>query len=225
MDEITIGVVVRIKPNSKQKELFHKNFGCVRKVYNETLGKYNILYGENNSIKPTMGLLNSLMMESKAELSYLQETESTSLQQSVVDLRSAFNLFFKNPAHNYPKFHSKKETLPSFRQTIPTKKKIINKNKLSLRKYGEISFQTSPEYRKLLNSNDIKFNNVTIAYDGIHYYAIINIIKDNPEQFQLTGEKIGCDINSNINGWLVTSEGIKEFFDVNHENQMIRHIN
>ena len=77
--------------------------------------------------------------------------------------------------------------------------------------------QPVPEYRELLNSSDIKFNNITIAYDGIHYYAIINITTDYPEQLPLTGDKIGYDINSNINGWLVTSDEVKEFFDINHE--------
>lgn len=226
MDERTIGVVVRILPNCEQREGFHRNFGCVRKAYNETLGKYNALYEKDDSIQPTYTFLNKLMMESKKELPYLDAMESTSLQQAVRDLSHGFDNFLKNPHHfNYPKFHSKKENRNSFRQTIPANKKIIDKNKLSLRIYGEVRFRTSPEYHELLNRSDIKFNNITIAYDGIHYYAIINITTDYPEQLPLTGDKIGCDINSNINGWLVTSDEVKEFFDINHENQMIKHVN
>ena len=225
MGDRTVGVVVRILPNSEQREGFHRNFGCVRKAYNETLGKYNALYEKDNSIKPTYTFLNKLMKESKKEYPYLDAMESTSLQQAVRDLSSAFDNFLKNPKHNHPKFHRKKENRNSFRQTIPANKKIIDKNELSLRRYGKIRFRTSPEYMELLNSNDIKFNNITIAYDGLNYYAIINITTNNPKQLPLTGDKIGCDINSNRNGWLVTSEGIKEFFNVNHENQMIKHIN
>lgn len=171
MDERTVGVVVRILPNGEQREGFHQNFGCVRKAYNETLGKYNALYEEDDSIRPTYTFLNSLMMESKKKLPYLDAMESTSLQQAVRDLSRGFDNFLKNPHFNYPKFHSKKENRNSFRQTIPSNKKIINKNKVSLRRYGEVRFRTSPEYRELLNSSDIKFNNITIAYDGIHYYA------------------------------------------------------
>ena len=225
MDDWTVGVVVRILPNPEQREGFHQNFGCVRKAYNETLGKYNALYEKDKSIRPTYTFLNKLMMESKKKLPYLDAMESTSLQQSIRDLSRGFDNFLKNRHFNYPKFHSKKENRNSFRQTIPANKKIINKNKLSLRRYGEVRFRTSPEYMELLNSSDIKFNNVTIAYDGIHYYAIINITTDLPENLPLTGEKIGCDINSNINGWLVTSDDVKEFFDINHEIQMIKHIN
>ena len=137
MDERTVGVVVRILPNSEQREGFHQNFGCVRKAYNETLGKYNALYEEDNSIRPTYTFLNKLMMEFKKALPYLDAMESTSLQQAVRDLSRGFDNFLKNPHFNYPKFHSKKENRNSFRQTIPQNKKIIDKNKLSLRRYGK----------------------------------------------------------------------------------------
>ena len=108
MDKRTVGVVVRILPN---REGFHQNFGCVRKAYNQTLGKYNALYEEDDSIRPTYTFLNKLMMEFKKALPYLDAMESTSLQQAIRDLRSGFDNFLKNPHHfNYPKFHSKKET-------------------------------------------------------------------------------------------------------------------
>ena len=58
----------------------------------------------------------------------------------------------------------------------------------------------------------------------MNYHAIINL-KTTKEEWELTEKHLGCDINSNRNGWLVTSEGIKEHFNVDHENQMIRKIN
>lgn len=225
MVERIIGIKVRIKPTLEQIEEFHKNFGCVRKVYNLTLAEYNKLYKKDNSIKPTYTFLNSLMMKFKKTIPYLDAMESTSLQQSIKDLSNAFSNFFKNPAHNLPTFHRKKDRKFSFRQTIPANKKIIDKNTIFLRKYGKIRYQTSKEYRKLLNQPDLNINNITIKYDGVHYYAIINIKDNHHEHFELTGNKIGCDINSNKNGWLVTSNGIKEYFDVNHENKMIKYLN
>ena len=225
MVERIIGIKVRIKPTLEQIEEFHKNFGCVRKVYNLTLAEYNKLYKKDNSIKPTYTFLNSLMMKFKKTIPYLDAMESTSLQQSIKDLSNAFSNFFKNPAHNLPTFHRKKDRKFSFRQTIPANKKIIDKNTIFLRKYGKIRYQTSKEYRKLLTQPDLNINNITIKYDGVHYYAIINIKDNHPEHFELTGNKIGCDINSNKNGWLVTSNGIKEYFDVNHENKMIKYLN
>ena len=162
MVDVTVGIKVLICPSEEQKDLFHKNFGCSRKAYNELLGKYNELYKKDNTIKPTYPFLSKLLNKIKNELSYLNDVESTSLQQSARDLATSFSNFFKNPNHfNLPVFHSKRKTRPSFRQTIPTNKKIKNDNILTLRVYGDIEFKTSPEYIELLNKNDIKINNIT----------------------------------------------------------------
>ena len=164
-------------------------------------------------------------MESKKELPYLRETESTSLQQERDDLYKAFKNSIKSKRHNPPKFHSKKKTRPSFRQTIRKEKTPVKNNIVTFRKYGKIKFSTSVENLDLLNYPHTKFNNITAYYDGLKHYAVFNIETDAPKQLPLTKEHMGCDINSNKNGWLVTSEGQKEFFDVNHENQMIKKIN
>ena len=70
--------------------------------------------------------LNQFLNESKKELPYLMETESTSLQQARDDLHKAFKNSFKSKRHNTPKFHSKKKTRPSFRQTIRKDKRPVN---------------------------------------------------------------------------------------------------
>lgn len=223
--DVTVGIKVLICPDEVQKNLFHQNFGCCRKVHNVLLSKYNNMHEKDNTITPTYTFLNKLLNKTKKELSYLYDVDSTSLQQAAKDLATSFSNFFKNPKHfNPPIFHSKRKTRPSFRQTIPINKKIIKDNKLTLRKYGDIKFKTSKEYQELLNKNDLKINNITVTFDGLNYHAIINI-ETTKEEWELTENYLGCDINSNRNGWLVTSEGIKEHFNVDHENQMIRKIN
>ena len=89
---------------------------------------------------------------------------------------------------------------------------------------GGTSATATKEISKFLE-NDYNKDDITIKYDGIHYYAIININYDILKHFELTGKKIGVDINSNKNGWIVTSDGVKEHFDVNHENKMIKYLN
>ena len=212
MGEYIRGVVVKLHLTLEQEILFKQNYGCTRKTRNELLNKYKAKYGDSNKI-PTKNELNQFLNESKKELPYLMETESTSLQQARDDLHKAFKNSFKSKRHNPPKFHSKKKTRPSFRQTIRKDKRPVEKNTLTLRKHGKVTFSTSVEYLDLLNSPDTKFNNITVYYDGLNHYASFNIETDAPEQLPLTGEHIGCDINSNKNGWLVTSEGQKEFFE------------
>ena len=225
MGEYIRGVVVKLHLTPEQEVEFKKNYGCTRKWYNELLNKYKAKYGDGSSKVPTKNELNIFLNESKKELSYLMDTESTSLQQARDDLHKAFKNCAKSKRHNSPKFHSKKKTRPSFRQTIRKEKRPVEKNTLTLRKHGKVTFSTSIEYLDLLNHPNTKFNNITVYYYGLKHYAVFNIETQPPKQLPLTEKHIGCDINSNKNGWLVTSKRQKEFFDVSHENQMIQHIN
>ena len=225
MGEYIRGVVVKLHLTPEQEVEFKKNYGCTRKTYNELLNKYKAKYGDDSHKIPTKKELNQFLNESKKELPYLNDTESTSLQQARDDLHKAFKNSAKSKRHNPPKFHSKKKTRPSFRQTIRKDKRPVEKNTLTLRKHGKVTFSTSVEYLDLLNSPNTKFNNITVFFDGLNHYASFNIETNPPEQLPLTEKHIGCDINSNKNGWLVTSKGQKEFFNVDHDNQMIKHIN
>ena len=225
MVDITRGVVVKLCPSAEQIIEFNKNFGACRKVYNTILAKHIAEYGENPDKLPSRTKMNTYLKETKKEYPYLQNVESTSLQQARDDLYKAFVNYFKSKIHKHPIFHSKKKTRLSFRQTIRKEKTPVKGNKVTLRVYGDIEFRTSTEYKKLLNDPQIKFNSITVYSDGLNYYAVFNIETQPPKHLSLTDKHIGCDINSNKNGWLVTSDKQKEFFDVSHENQVIRHIN
>ena len=219
------GIKVLICPSDEQKVMFHMNFGCCRKTHNLVLDKFNKAYEQDNTINPTIKFLNKLLKECKKEFPYLWDVESTSLQQVIRYLSQGFKNFFKNPGHfHHPTFHKKKDKKWSFKQTIRENFQFIKGNILTLRKYGEVKFRTSKEYYNLLNDPHTKFNSITVSFDGINYFATFNI-DYNEEEWELTGESIGCDINSNLNGWLVTSDGDKEYFDINHENQVIKSIN
>ena len=225
MGDFIRGVVVKLHVTPEQEVEFKKNYGCTRKTYNELLNKYKDRHGEDSTEIPTQKELNQFLKETKKELPYLKDTESTSLQQARDDLHKSFKNCHKSKRHNPPVYHSKKKTQPSFRQTVRKDKRPVENNTLTLRKHGKVTFSTSIEYQDLLNHPDTKFNSITVYYDGLNHYTSFNIETNPPEQIELTEKHIGCDINSNKNGWLVTSEMQKEFFDVDHENQMIKHIN
>lgn len=216
---------VRIYPNKIQKKLFNKNFGSSRFVYNEILSRLNELYKKYaGQYKLNIKLINTLLNQIKRENSFLKEVESTSLQQSSRDLMNAYMMFFKNPTTNFPKFKSKKHSKDSFRQTIsPTG--LIQDKHLQLRKYGKVRYRTSKKYYGLLNSNEIKINNITISFENNKYYASINIECDNNLRFKETNKNIGFDVNSNKNGVLVDNYGNKIKYNINHENQMIKKLN
>ena len=226
MEDVIRGVVVKLRPTAEQKAYFHKNFGCCRKAYNEVLARHKAKYGENYTETPSQSELNRLLMEAKKDFPYLKEVESTSLQKAAYTLQNAFTKHRQNKKrYGPPKFHTKRKTRCSFTQTVRQDIKIINGRKLTLRKYGDVEFRTSSEYVELLNRDDIKFNNITVTFDGLNYYASINIEHNSHDSLPLTGKYLGCDINSNVNGWLVTSDGQKEFFNIDHDIQMIKKIN
>ena len=144
MDEYIRGVVVKIRPSDEQKALFDLNFGCCRKSRNEVLEKYKAIHDGDYSKVPSRSELNKLLMEAKSEVPYLGDVESTSLQQAVYDLQPAFRNNLKSKRHNPPKFHSKKKTPLSFRQTIRQDKKLVDGNILTLRKYGDWKYAPVP---------------------------------------------------------------------------------
>lgn len=216
------GVKVRIYPNNIQKEQFHNNFGGVRFVYNNILERLNKLYQKYpKQYKLNLKLINIFLNQLKQEFDWLSSVESTSLQQSSMDLLKSYINFFKNPMINFPKFHSKKHTRLSFRQTVTSN--LVQGKHLKLRKYGLIRYRTSKEYTQLLNS-DIKINNITVSCDNGKYYAILNI--ESPiEVWEHTNQVKGYDLNSNKNGFLVSNTGEKYSFDVDSENQRIKQLN
>lgn len=221
---INKAVKLRIYPNKKQKEQFQNNFGACRFVYNNILDRLKKLYQQYpGQYRLNIKLINTFLNQLKEENSFLYNVESTSLQQSSRDLYKSYINFFKNPKARFPRFHSKKKTRLSFRQTIPDN--LVQGEYLKLRKYGKIRYRTSKEYIRLLNNPDFKFNNVTVVCDNGEYYAIINIMVDDNVLFDFTGACVGFDVNSNRNGWLVCSSGDKYRFDISHENQMIKYLN
>ena len=134
MGEYIRGVVVKLHLTPEQEVMFKKNYGCTRKTYNELLTKYKAKYGDDSTKIPTQKELNQFLMESKKELPYLRETESTSLQQARDDLHKAFKNSFKSKRYNPPKFHSKKKTRPSFKQTVRKGKRPVKKQHDRLQK-------------------------------------------------------------------------------------------
>lgn len=107
--KITIkrGLKFRIYPNKEQKILINKTLGCGRFVYNHFLRvrtdgwKFN---RKSIGYKDTNKMLTDL--KKYLEYSWLNEVDSTSLQNSLRDLQKAYDNFFAKHA-KYPKFKSK----------------------------------------------------------------------------------------------------------------------
>ena len=94
----------RLYPTKPQKELIAKHIGSARFVYNLALETKNIAYLGAKVNLSQFDLIKQLP-ELKKECPWLKEVNSQSLQQSIINMESAFKSFFKGGG--FPKFKRK----------------------------------------------------------------------------------------------------------------------
>lgn len=103
----------KIKPNTQQKELLSKFFGCTRFIYNWGLDMKTSAYKQNGKTVGYTQLTRELTkLKQDSEYQWLNECTAEALQQSLRCLDKAFTSFFRKKA-NYPRFKSKKKSTDS----------------------------------------------------------------------------------------------------------------
>ena len=87
-------IKVKIYPNNNQKVLIEKHFGCNIVIYNFGLELKTKTYAETKKSISNYTISKEIpkLYEEKP---WLKEVNSQSLQQSLIDLESAFSHFFK----------------------------------------------------------------------------------------------------------------------------------
>ena len=182
------GFKFRIYPNDEQIVLIEKTFGCCRLVYNDALARRKKAYsrrGENISCNQLKNLLPKL----KVRLHFLKEVDSTALQQSIMDMDDAYQMFFKGSG--FPKFKNKRNPVQSYR-TVSATTRIIDGKHIELAKLGVIRCRLHRKVQGVIKS-------ATISRIADKYY--VSFCCDIPEIPKLpTNEnQIGIDL------------GVKEF--------------
>lgn len=209
---VTKRIKVELKPNKEQVGFIENYIGASRAIYNILLYRTKLEYEDFKSgkraIKPEVNgyiftkLITTLKQE--PELLWLNKISAVALQQSALNLGSAFSKFFKGLKRNnligFPKF-KKKKSGGSF-NLVGTAFRIKN-NYLFLEKDRtpiKVLWQTK--------ENDLpsKPSSVTIIKrpDGRYFASFVCKV---PVK-QTTGTKIqGLDLG--LKDLIVTSEGIK----------------
>jgi len=158
-------IKVKIYPNKRQIELMNKHFGCCRFLYNWGLEQKVNFYNSNKKSLPKYTLINKIT-ELKKEKEWLGEVHSQSLQQTIIDLDSAFSHFFKHQA-KFPRFKSKKNPKQSYR--LPQGFEIArDKKAIKIPKLKWIKFRDKFNIPK-----NVEFRNITISRDGKEYFVSI----------------------------------------------------
>ena len=95
----------RLTPTGAQAVLINKHIGSCRFVYNLALETKQSAYAGNGVNLSCFDLIKQLP-DLKKQCEWLREINSQSLQQSIVNLDTAFTKFFKAQA-DFPKFKKK----------------------------------------------------------------------------------------------------------------------
>jgi len=120
----------RISPTAKQAELINKHIGCARFVYNNALAFKQTEYAKDKTNHSWVSLVKRLP-NLKKDNEWLKEVNSQSLQQSIVNMNTSFENFFKG-CTDFPKFKKKGRGKQSF--NIPQSVSLVD-NKLHIPKF------------------------------------------------------------------------------------------
>lgn len=189
----------RIYPNKKQQILIAKTFGCVRFVYNYYLDKKIKLYEETKQ-SMSYNICSADLTLLKKEIEWLKEVDKFSLQNSLKNLDTAYQKFFKEH-FGFPKFKSKKDNRNSYRTSFSNNNIEIKGNHIKLPKLGLIKFRDKQKPQgRILNAT------VSQMPSGKYYCSICctDVVIGKPEK---TGSVIGIDLG--LKDFLITSNGDK----------------
>ena len=194
----------RLYPNSEQKILLEKTFGCCRFVYNHYLAK-SIEDYENTRKSNSCNQNCKDLTHLKKDYKWLSEVSSTALQQSIRHLDAAYQNFFKRVKQGktpgFPKF-KRKSSNQSF--TVPKDAPstlAIKENKIQIPKLKFVEFKQDREIQGRIVS-------ATVSKTSSGKYYISLCCVDVPvEEFEKTGSVVGLDLG--IKDFAITSDGGK----------------
>jgi len=174
----------RIYPNSEQRTMLSKTFGCTRMIYNYYLDKRIKLYEKEKITFGYTKCANDLTVLKK-EKEFLKEVDSISLQQSLRHLDTAFQNFFKNQKTGFPKFKSKKNNNNSYTTVCVNNNIKLESGTISLPKIGKVKVR---QHRSIPENYILKSVTVCKTPSEKYYVSILfeyenQVQKTEPQKF------------------------------------------
>ena len=195
------GYKYRIYPNKQQEEQIQKTFGCCRFVYNNSLA-YKIDKYKNEKVSLSkIDLNNRCNRELKKEFLWLKEIDKFALTNSIYNMDSAYQKFFKENA-GFPKFKSKRDNKKSYKTNFANNNIEVdfNNNKIKLPKLKWVKC-------KLHRVFDGKIKSATISQVPSGKYFVSILVETEHTPMESTGCMVGIDLG--IKDLLITSDGDK----------------
>ena len=178
----------RIYPNTLQKEILAKTFGCVRFIYNKMLADKIDYY------KETGKMLVNTPAQYKREFDFLKEVDSLALANAQLQLQTAYRNFFRDKKIGFPKFKSKKYSRQSYTTNLVSGNIRITNGKIRLPKVGEVRIKL---HRQIPEGYQIKSVTVSRESTGKYFVSILTEYETKDVKRTLDKEKsIGLDYSS-----------------------------
>ena len=191
----------RFYPTPEQEDLLARTFGCVRKVYNDSLEirrKAYEAHKENVSCTDLDFLLT--LRKNQEDYAYLNEVSSVPLQQSLRNLDKAYSSFFKQ-GKGYPRFKSRYDN----QSARYTKSAFSYDGKYTI-KLAKMSTKLKIRWSRTIPLG-AKVTSVTVSKDKANRYFISFACEDTIAQLPKTENKVGIDLG--IKDFAVLSTGEK----------------
>ena len=191
----------RLSPTASQAELINKHIGCARFVYNNALAFKQYEYAKDKTNHSWYSLVKRLP-DLKKENEWLKEVNSQSLQQSIVNMNTAFENFFKGRA-DFPKFKKKGKGKQSF--NIPQSINI-NDDKLIIPKFKKgIDIVLHRPFK-----GEIRQATISKTPTGKYFVSILCETVEMEKQSNPINEETTVGLDLGIKSFLVSSNG-KEY--------------
>lgn len=175
----------RIYPNSRQRVLFARTFGCVRFIYNKMLSD-KIKYYEETKQK-----LDNTPAQYKKEFGWLKEVDSLALANAQMNLQKAYNNFFRNPKTGFPKFKSKRNSRNSYTTNNQKGSVSIGNGCIKLPKIGLVKLK---QHRQVPSGYKLKSVTISQTPSG-KYFASVLFEYENQVQEQGLHSFLGLDFS------------------------------
>lgn len=146
----------RIYPNKQQEEQIQKTFGCCRFVYNQTLAYRKDKYEQDKQSMSKIACNNYVNQVLKKEHEWLKEVDKFALTNSVYNMDSAYQKFFKEHT-GHPKFKSKKNHKRSYTTNFTNGNIEVSfdNNKIKLPKLKWVKAKVHREFQGQIKSATI----------------------------------------------------------------------
>lgn len=205
------GYKYRIYPNKEQEIQLSKTFGSCRFVYNQLLAKKIELYKETKKSLSKTDCNNYCNRELKKEYLWLKEVDKFALTNSIYDLDTAYQNFFRRVKQGtdkvgFPHFKSKHNHYYSYKTNFTNNNIKIDfeNNRVQLPKLKWIKAKFHIEF-----NGRILF--ATISKTPSNKYFVSFNVEVEHEALPMNNNSIGMDLG--IKDLVITSDG--EVFDNN----------